>query len=110
MDQHLLGAGRQGLQAPADGFLAGVAALNPHHRPVRLGGAHQGPDRRLIHGLADQADPANLLTGQGGLQGPGQHRPARQGQQQLVPGGSHAPATAGGGNQQMHKRSVWKGH
>ena len=110
VDQHVLGPCRQGLQAPAYGLLAGVPPLNPNHRPIRLGGVHEGPDRRPIHGLSDQTNPSNLWAGQGGVQGPGQHRPARQGQQQLVPRGSHAPATAGGGNQQMHKRSVSRGH
>ena len=104
VDQHPTSSCRQGRQPPAHRLLTGVTTLNPLHRQVRLSFSHDRRYRGCINGLAHDADPANGGAGEGRIEGPGQHRPPRHWQQQLVASGPHAASAAGCGDQQMHKR------
>ena len=102
MNEHMLSIIGKRRQATFDRFLPRGSSLNPDHwlrRPLQ-----QGSDGGLIQRLTDHTNPADVRCRKGGVQSPGQHRPAQQGQQELVAIRSHATAAAGGSDQQMHKR------
>ena len=82
MNEHMLGIAGKRRQTAFNRFLARRSPLNPDHRLRRS--LQQRSDGGLIQRLTDHADPADVRCRKGGVQSPGQHRPAQQGQQELV--------------------------
>ena len=102
MNQHMLRICRESNQTALDRFLAGAATLDPGDRLGRS--LQQGRNLAVIPRLADDPDPADLLSGESRLQGPGQQWPPPKMEQEFVAISSHTPAAARCGDQQMHKR------
>ncbi len=106
MDQDVLGFGGERRQSASHRLLARRSPLNPAPGLAGLQRLQQRLNRLTVAGLAHPPQPGNGVTGQGRFQGPGQQRPALQWEQQLVALSPHAPATAGGNNQQMQASAV----
>lgn len=92
----------QCLQTSLHRLLTRAAPFNPGHWLPRM--VKQGRHGGLVHRLTDDTDPIDGRRSAGSFQGPRKNGSPMHSKQKLVAIRPHAPATARGSNQQMHKR------